>query len=267
MVAEPDYIQYKDRNAAEILDRVDYILISHTHFDHVQDLLQVIQKFPDARIIVPDIQALSLLLEKNISTIKKNVFVIGHQDKLCFPEFTLTGYRGKHTVFASTDPFLGHIPEKNFRTDFMDPNGNPDWVEAIYSAAGGMDLRNYVLITPDGISMLIWAGQIQEDFRRFLYHNMKPDLMFVQIAGTNIGGDRKNPSGAIIGDFVLDVCPQLVIPIHQEKFSKECMELIKVQCNKYFEEKQSHILYDNPDVYQWYTLHKDDQGIVSLIKD
>lgn len=264
MVAEADYIRYRDQSAADILDRVDYVLLSHTHFDHVQDLLQVMAKFPDARVIVPDSLTLPLLLEKNLNTIRRNVFMIGHQDELRFPEFSLKGYMGKHTVFASNDPFLGHIPERNYRTDFPAQDGSPDVIGAIFAASGGMDLRNYVLTTPDGLSVFIWAGQIQEDFRRFLYHGLKPDLMFVQIAGTNIGGDRKNPSGAIIGEFALDVEPKIVLPIHQEKFTADCLESIRTQCNRYFTAKESLIRFENPRVYQWYTLTKDPAGSVTL---
>ena len=266
MVAEKDYLRYSDRSAAEILDRVDYILISHIHFDHVQDLTQVIEKFPDARIIVPDTSTVALLLEKNISTLKTNVFAVGHEDELRFPEFTLKSFAGKHTVFASTDPFLKNLSDLNYREDYKNPDGSIDYIKSIFWAAGGFDPRNYLITTPEGATMLIWAGQIGEDFRRYLYRDMQPDVMFVQIAGTNIGGDRRDPKAETIGEFALDVKPQYVLPIHQEKYTKECLAMIKDRCNGYFEAHGSSIRYDDPAVFEWFEVRKNADGKVQIAR-
>lgn len=265
MVAEKDYLRYSDRSAADILDRVDYIIISHTHFDHVQDLTQVINKFPDARIIVPDTTAVTLLLEKNYSTLSRNFFVAGHMDELRFPNFTLQSFAGKHTVFASTDPFLKNFREQDFRKDFKNEDGSTDYIKSMFWAAGGIDPRNYLITTPDGVKLFIWAGQIGEDFRKFIYHDMCPHAMFVQIAGTNIGGDRTNPKADLIGEFTMNVNPQIVLPIHQEKYTKDCLELIKTRCNEYYAQNNSSIKYENPEVYEWFELYVNENGKAEIV--
>lgn len=266
MVAEDDYLRYSDRSAADILDRVDYVLISHIHFDHVQDLTQILTKFPDARIIVPDSSAVALLLEKNFSTLSRNFFAVGHKDELRFPEFRLESYAGKHTVFSSTDPFLAHVLEQDFRKDYRNEDGSIDYIGAMFMAAGGFDPRNYVLTLPDGMKIFLWAGQILEDFRKFLYMDMKPDMMFVQIAGTNIGGDRNDPKADAICSFAEDVKPQVVLPIHQEKYTKECLELISTRCNECFSEHNSSIRYENTGMLVWYSAYRGDDGKLVIEK-
>ena len=250
MVAEKDYLRYADRGAEEILERVDYILISHIHFDHVQDLTGVMDKFPDARVIVPDSSAVALCLEKNYSTLKRNIFAAGQLDEIRFPEFTLNSFAGKHTVFASTDPFLGNFREQDFRGDYKNADGSTDYIKALFWAAGGFDPRNYLLTLPDGRKILIWAGQISEDFRRFRYTGMQPDLMFVQIAGTNIGGDRENPQPEQICSFAADVQAKVVMPIHQEKYTKKCLKMIEERCNAWFAEHDCPIRYENPEIFE-----------------
>ncbi len=215
-------------------------------------------KFPSARVVLPDTLAVALCIEKNMNTVRRNFFVCGHKDELRFPEFTLETYTGKHTVFLGDDPFLSFVKEKDYHNEYEDP------LKAIFDASGGVDLRNYRITTKEGMSILIWAGQIQEDFRLFLYHDMKPDVMFVQIAATNIGGDRNNPDGSIIGGFAKNVGPKIVLPIHQEKYSPECLASIQKQCNKYFAEEKCNICYENPKPYTWFEIEKDFDGNISF---
>lgn len=259
--AEPDYRRYADKTAADLLDRCDYVLLSHTHFDHVQDLPYVLDKFPDARVIVPDGGALPLVLKLNYSTLRRNIQIAGDKDRLCFPEFTLDCCRGKHTLFASTDPFFAHIQEQDYKTAFREADGSFDPIEAMFSASGGLDFRNYVISAPGGMRIFLWAGQILEDFRRFQYQGLKPDVMFVQIAGSNVGGDRTNPSGEIIGSFTMDVQPQVVLPIHQEKFTKANLLRVQEECSRYYQDRHSPIRYENPRAYEWFTITRDETGV------
>lgn len=266
VVAEPDYAKHIDKTAAEIVERCDYILVSHTHFDHVDDLKYLMEKFPDARLIVPDMSCLSLVIHNNFNPLRMNIILVGDNDRLEFDDFTLDCYRGKHTVFASTDPFYQTISkgERPYREDprYQNPDGGFNAPEAEFFADGGLDFRNYLITTGEGMKIFLWAGQIKEDFRRRRYYGMKPDVMFVQVAGTNIGGDRKNPSGATISEFTMDVEPRLVLPIHQEKFTYACLDQIKEQCERSYAENGRTTRFFSPKAYVWNTITREADGSI-----
>lgn len=83
---------------------------------------------------------------------------------------------------------------------------------------------------------------------------MKPDILFVQLAATNVGGDRLYPNMDEITEFIEYVNPRIALPIHQENFQWEQLKQMETQCREKLKKDQKNICYWNPEPSRWYAL-------------
>lgn len=139
------------------------------------------------------------------------------------------------------------------QSQYQKEDGGFDYAKILY-ALDGTDIRNYRITLPDGLSILIWTGQLSEDRRKYIYYGMQPDVMFVQLAATNLGGSRDAPDASDLADFILKVQPKVVLPIHQEKFSWDILEEVARQCNARFDAAEKDIRFLVPRCAVWYQL-------------
>ncbi|MCI8888462.1 MAG: MBL fold metallo-hydrolase [Hungatella sp.] len=253
------YVKDNTKYASEIITGCDYVLLSHTHFDHAQDLPAIVNRFPDSILIVPDDAYVSLMMRQGHNPFLSRIQPVGHQDRLEFEEFRLDTYRGKHTVLSVNDPVMkGHEEDFVQGVPYMEQEkyraeeGTFDTVKGMFDVEAAMAFRNYQLTLPTGESILIWGGEFDHDYRRFLYKDMKPDLMLLQLAATNVGGDRNHPKIDRLVDFMRLVNPKHVIPQHQENFSWDILENISLMCNRMLNNEKSEISYFNLSPSKWY---------------
>ncbi len=255
------YVTDPAKHAHEVIDGCDYILLTHTHFDHAQDLPEMVQAFPKSTVILADDAYLSLMLKQGHNPILSALQPVGHKDMLELPDFILEAIRGKHTVISVDDPVCKAMPE--FFTQgvpcdqqerYYSKSGIFDLVTAMFDVEAGMAFRNYILTMPQDYKILIWGGELSTDYRKNLYKGLKPDVMFVQLAATNVGGDREHPTVDTLAEFTAQVGAAVVLPLHQENFKWDMLEAIAAQFNSYYKANNLPIHYHNilPDT--WYLM-------------
>ena len=260
MCAEESYVKFNDRKASDTVSGCDYVLLTHAHMDHAADLPDIMGKYHWARLVVPDTSAAGLLIEQGYNTLSRNIQIVGDQDKLVFDDFSIECYRGRHTILGPADMekprFANSMEEAPYweQKKYQNEDGSFNYQEASLRIWSTLEFRNYKIITKEGLKIFIWGGQISEDFRRWQYTGMKPDVMLVQIAATNVGNSREHPDASELAGFISDVEPQLMIPIHQEKFTRSQLDQIGTQCEDYFASEGKKIRYLNPQAYQWYSV-------------
>lgn len=262
IVAEEDYISHRDVPGCDWIHGCDYVLLTHAHLDHVSDLPGIMKKYPYCELIIPDSSAESLLIKQNYNPMIRNIQIVGDNDRLEFEDFTLECFRGRHTVMCPadlTDPRFAKTREEipyREQTKYIDAKGNFDVAAAGFRIWSTLEFRNYKISIKDGPVIFVWGGQIDKDYRRWRYTGMKPDIMLVQVAGTNVGNNRTCPIVDDLADFVMKVDPKLVLPNHQEKFAWKTLEYIGSQCNEKFKAAGTDMKYFNPKAYQWYGIEK-----------
>lgn len=258
------YTLDKTKTAADIVDGADYVLFTHTHFDHSQDFPYILKKYPRVPVVMHERAVTSFSYAQQIAAINYNVQGVSNNDKLEFPDFTLETFLGKHTTRD------GEQEDLKANSMYFDKDGKFDPLKYEFFETGNIIL-NYKITTKEGFTILIWGGQIPSDYRKSNYAGMKPDLMYYQMAANNLGdgttlntGNREKPVATMLGDFIASINPKMAVPYHQEKFKMEDLHSIGQQSAERGNLKGTTTGFVTPETHKWYRFTKDASGNVSV---
>ncbi len=191
------YIDHSENSTLTVqaIKRADYVLISHTHFDHVLELGDIFERFAP-KIYVGAQSALELARYYRLPADKVTPCWPG--GAFDTPDFTLEVFQGKHVP-------LGDWNNPSGWKGFGEENQLPPEIEAL-NVCGSFEYCNYRITTPNNQRLLVWGGEAD-------YHACR------QMAG--VGSDLailqfgRNPEQAIT-DFCAAIHPQLIVPHHHE---------------------------------------------------
>lgn len=175
------------------IERADYILLSHIHFDHAQDVAAVLKKFPKARLFVGDLSTDALCQWQHVSL--TNIYRVRSGEEYVFDDVKINVYAGRHTENVKG----AYRPEK-----FSDDHNSLDSISGWY---GSLELHNYLITANDGTRVLIWAGQTTPD-QKYRFQGLKPDIAVMHLS------PKQNP--AVFADMVKAMGAQVVIPHHYD---------------------------------------------------
>ncbi|AGF58166.1 hypothetical protein B0P06_003522 [Clostridium saccharoperbutylacetonicum] len=251
------YVLDKTKTAADIVDSCDYVLFTHTHFDHSQDFPYILKKYPLVPVVMPESAITPFNYVYEIMSLNYNVQGVSNNDKLEFPDFTLETFLGKHTTRKDISKDPKTIPIYFNKDGEFDP-----FVFEFFET--GTIVLNYKITTKEGFTILIWGGQLPSEYRKYNYLGTNPDLMFYQMAANNLGdgttfntGNRENPVATMLGDFIASVNPKAAVPYHQEKFSMDDLNSIGKQCAERGNLKGTATSFVSPKTHKWYRFAKD----------
>jgi L-ascorbate metabolism protein UlaG (beta-lactamase superfamily) len=250
------YVLHPEKTAADIVSSADYTIISHTHFDHVTDIPDLLAKNPDMITVMPAESIPTTSYTLGLDPANMNMVPVDNNDVLEFPDFTLEVIRGKHTQVGSGGPLKTY-------SKHTDPFND---MQFMY---GTNEFFNYIITTKEGFKILVHGGQVATDFRQHKYYGLQPDLMFYQIAKVNIGdgmhiGDMNNPKGKVLGDFMGKVNPKVAIPTHHEKYDWNLIEKVSKEVVATASERGASTDVFAPKTHEWYRYTKDRGGKVTI---
>ncbi len=177
----------------EQVERVDYILLSHVHFDHAQNLEHILEKFPKAKLLMGDLSIQALCREQHISL--TNIYRVRNGDEYQFDDVNIKVFGGRHTENAKGV----YLPKEwNSARDSLD--AETGWF-------GSLELQQFLLTANDGSSILIWGGQTTADQKYRLQH-LHPDLAILHLS------PKQDPN--VFGEMVQYIAPKVVIPHHYD---------------------------------------------------
>lgn len=151
----------------EKIEACDYLLLSHIHFDHAQNVGQLQRKFPRLSLFVPDLSADPLCRAQDLDCAR--LYRVRSGEKYQFDDLTIECFAGRHTESPR-----GYRPSGK---DFTRPDGSFDSMMWF----GNLELVNYLLTTSDGTRILIWAGMTSPDQKHRLAR-LYPDLALMHVS-------------------------------------------------------------------------------------
>ncbi len=175
------------------IQRCDYLLLSHIHFDHAQDVAAIQKKFPGTYIFVPALSADPLCQTQDLNCAR--MFPVHNGDKIEFDDLTIQVFTGRHTESPR-----GYRPSGK---DFVDKRGKQDKMMWF----GNLELVNYLITTSDGTRILVWAGMTSSD-QKHLFAGVKPNIALMHVSPKQDFGEFAALTAAM--------GTQIIIPHHYD---------------------------------------------------
>lgn len=132
---------------SESVEAADYILISHSHFDHTLDLAKIANRF-DSQIFAGELSGIEIARRYDIFGYRMNLCAPG--DVIQTDDFRLECFRGKHTKLPDFDR------PSNWASEVARHGEGPEAAEV--NMLGSYEYMIYLLTLPDNLRLLVWGG-------------------------------------------------------------------------------------------------------------
>ena len=189
------------------VEKADYILISHTHFDHVLGLSRVSERF-DSKVFAGEVSGIELASCCDIPGYR--LFLTAPGDVIENEDFRLICYRGKHTK-------LGDFDRPSLWPDNIRREGLALETQRL-NMLGSYEYMIYLLELPDHTRLLIWGGGATEEAIRQAAL-FRPHVTIAQLPRESTD-DVARLYAAIGGQFIF--------PHHHDFFTERGEEGMKV---------------------------------------
>ncbi len=197
---------------ADEVGAMDYLLITHTHFDHITQLDTFFEQYRP-KILASPITAMRLLEEMDLSG--QCLYGMDDRELLDFEDFAFTRISGHHTIPNRKERHL--VRESQIVGSFKSAQMPKSYERLMYG--GYHDFSNFYIETRDNTRILFWGGTLgREDIRKV--RDLRPDVLLMQIPS--------NPPEAI-AEFVKVTGASYVIPHHQDTYlaSRDVDEMMR----------------------------------------
>lgn len=219
------------------LEKVDYIIINHTHGDHILKLEEVYQKYhPIVIIHSPMAYDLALTHEINLS----DIYPVDFGGTYYFDGFQIRTFHGTHHPVRNT---YSQMPA-------ADACDNPR--AGKMSVLGGLFNMNFIVTTDEHVNIGFIGGDIDGDFEMF--RACCPDILFRNKLHSSKAEYDVVKEWA---DYLIQSHAKLMVPMHHEKWltgkAGYTTKLVE-EMNEYLKEHHAVARVLNPKRTQWYSL-------------
>lgn len=241
--------KFESGNTREDVTGADYIILSHSHFDHDFDLGYFVKKF-NSKVFVGAMGALDVVKFHKIPW--DNVFPVYPGETYTMDDFTVTFSSAKH------NPSGGSVYSPD--TDFCKKETGLEGHQAC-DVRGYMESLDFVITTNNSFRIMAVSGRIIRKEVYDICRRQRPNLLLRQ-AGFRRGtggfqaGEQISPKE--LAEVMTGYGAQVIFPFHQEVMVKR-WGLEKT--NAYFDEVAKEVdamdpgaLFVNPVAWKWYNI-------------
>lgn len=170
------------------LEGADYLLLSHIHRDHAEDVGKVQAHFPDVRIFVGQLSAEPMVREQGLDT--GRLYKVNDGQMFQFDDIKIEAIAGRHTESA-----------RGNRLEWDDHG------DITSQGAGTLDMFQFMVTGPDGTSFMAWGGTPSVD-NAYRLAGLKPDIAAVHIS--------PKQDFAVLARVLKEMGPGFVVPHHYD---------------------------------------------------
>ena len=223
----------------EDIEGADYIILNHTHGDHILQLEEIAAKF-HSKVIVQS--AMAMELAKKTKLTLTDIYPVDLNGTYYFPGFQLITFHGTH------HPAKGsiYVERERMMTDF------PEEMQEI-SAWGCLFNMNFILRTDENISVAFVGGDVDGDYKIFeQYH---PQMI---LRNKLHSSDTEYDGAGQWSSYLEKSKALLMVPMHHEKWlnlKPGYTDQLVQDMNCILSSHNSPARVLNPERTQWYSLN------------
>ena len=220
----------------EEIEQCDYILMTHTHYDHTSDIGYLYKKF-DCKVFCCSMVAAELARYFDVPP--GRIYPFDNMDTYDMPDFRLTTVRGKHFPMLRVSFKPGELPP-----DFGGPAHDMlNYLGTIFSFDFCITLKN-------NLKIMFVSGDDEYNNIYKVADEFKPNILFRHTAG--------NVSGPEWAKVIARFGAQLAFPNHQDNIYNgrwgKTMETFTKEIQDGLEQLGCDTVFVNPDPYKWYNI-------------
>ena len=220
----------------EEIEQCDYILMTHTHYDHTSDIGYLYKKF-DCKVFCCSMVATELARYFDVPP--GRIYPFDNMDTYDMPDFRLTTVRGKHFPMLRVSFKPGELPP-----DFGGPAHDMlNYMGTIFSFDFCITLNN-------NLRIMFVSGDDEYNNIYKVADEFKPNILFRHTAG--------NVSGPEWAKVIARFGAQLAFPNHQDniyngRWGKTMADFTK-EIQDGLAQLGSDTVFINPEPYKWYNI-------------
>ncbi len=220
----------------------DYILLSHSHWDHDINVGYFVEKF-NSKVFCSIFSAEAVLKYHNIPY--DNLFPVYPNARYTLDDFMLETFQCKH------NPMMGRRYEEN--CGIANKIGVYDHSRC--DQLGNMDSLDFLITTNNNFSILMASGQVIWNDLFDVCKEKHPNVLLRQ-AGVR-KDDRQVPAEKL-AELLLNYHAQIIIPFHHEvmirKSGKEWVESYFKDVSDFIRRSDPGAAFIDPIAWKWYDI-------------
>ena len=188
--------------SSDDIGAMDYILVSHTHFDHISQLNKYFELYRP-RILTGPLSGFRLLKDLDLSG--QCVYGLENGETLDFGDTRFLRLSAKHSIPGRKSRHL--VRESEVIGEFRDTFGVGEKYLPLMSE-GFYEFSNFMIETADNTRILLWGSGVSHE-QAEKARGLRPDIILMQIPS--------NPAPQI-AELVRICGASLVIPHHHDTY-------------------------------------------------
>ena len=176
------------------IERADYVLLTHTHFDHADSIGRIQEKFPKAAVFVGDLSADALCMEYHLNV--ERLFRVRHGETYQFDDVKIEAIGARHTESST-----GNYWDKGYCIRKDGTRSPANWF-------GSMEMLNYRITGCDGSKIVVWGGMPAQEQVYRMREYQGNDIAIMHVS--------PKQDFTMFSRLVNAIRPKVVIPHHYD---------------------------------------------------
>lgn len=157
------------------IEKCDYIVLSHSHFDHITDIPSLALRF-DPFVLCGDMTAYTLMKWADLNPMK--VFPLSAGTSIQLDQLRITALYGRHTLLPGT-----YSERKKRWEESAYCGGDPEFIHL--NQIGDFEYRNYLFTLSNGMKLLTWGNMLSWPGQRAFLKESGADVAVLQMTKKN----------------------------------------------------------------------------------
>lgn len=242
VITTDPYLDRRDEGfTAGDLSTPDYVFITHTHYDHIMEVGELMRRSDGAKLFVSELAADGLLEYFDLKF--GQIYGVSNGDRLTVDGIGILPSQGKHSRFK--------VRDKEYQSALLkltaDECGATDLDRL--TSIGSTVYTDYVITLPGNLRIFITGGDMTYSTPYETAREQAPFIVIRQVSNLD--------SPEQYAEIVARLGGKIVLPHHQEHAPRRLgmsMDEFAFRAAKRLGEIAPDMILINPTQYKWYTL-------------